>query len=515
MKELCFKLKGRRAYLQSMKYADKLKDILSYSHPGARFIPTYNTRDAEGNRLWNGRVSMLKNYAMSTGLLIGAYKELKDAGFKARITKWKNRPKVELTSKGFWEKSESYAFQNLACQKVLDSLSKGGGTVLSATGTGKTKLSAQVFSHIKGRCLFVVDQLNLLHQSQKELSSWLKEPVGIIGGGLFDVRRVTVATIQTLSAHRLKSHFKKFAKGIDVVFIDELHKQMAKRNFGVLTAIKPQAVIGLTATLQMKKKMIRWKVYSISGPVIFEFPLKEGIEAGVLSKVAVVQTTVPYIKNRKLYKEYKKAAREWVVTDIENSNPFEKQEEGYWRQHPVDPYNQYVVCNKNVTHNLIPALIEEGLNAGLAIVVLADRIAHVKLIARRLRHRNPKVLRGATDESQRVSTIKRFEAGKSDLIVASRIFTKGVNIKRISLIIDAAELPSKDDAMQKLGRGARLHEDKNGLIHIDICTLPENKKAGSKRRNAFKKARVPVEVLDASEVSARRIIRCAKKMLNA
>lgn len=504
MKELEFYLKGRTAYLKTKKYSKKFSDVLSYSHPAARFSPAYNTKDENGKRLWDGRASMVKYNALPVGLLIGAYKELKEGGFKAKVTRWKNRPSIEL-KKGFWEESSQYGYQNDACSAILASFSKGGGTVLSATGSGKTKLAAQCFSHITGKCLFVVDQINLLYQSQKEISEWLKEDVGIIGNGKFQPKRVTVATIQTLFGQREKRSFAKWTKDVVVIFVDELHKQMNKRNFAVLSLVSAQAVIGLTATLQMKKKLVRWKVYSISGPVIFSFPLKEGQERGVLSKAAVVQVNVPSPDLD--YHHYDGGMRKLVKKMV-------KVLEDDYEPGPNREYVKHVVCNFVVSHRLLPKLVKEALHRKLAVVVLAERIRHVRLLRDGLSKYKPRAVYGAVKEDERQKIVRRFERGKYNLIIASSVFTKGVNLKRISLIIDVAQRPNKNDAMQKLGRGVRLHDDKAGLIFVSVVTN-ERKciEAGNSRRNAFKKAGVPVKILDWEESDAKEVLQLGHAML--
>ena len=140
--------------------------------------------------------------------------------------------------------------------------------------------------------MFVVDQVNLLYQSQKEISHWLKEPVGIVGNSKFKPGRITVATIQTLQARKNDKQFRKWMRDVDVVVIDELHKQLSKRNFQIVNTIQAQAVYGLTATLEMKKKATRWKVCSIAGGVAFEFPIDEGVKSGVLSTSVVIQVAI-------------------------------------------------------------------------------------------------------------------------------------------------------------------------------------------------------------------------------
>lgn len=293
-----FYLNGRRASIlrettRDVEAHDKLKDILSYYRPGYRFSPSYRQINPDtGKPLWDGKSSMVLRSAISLGLLIGAEKEIRKAGLDLKIVKWDNRPDIEL-KKGFITPGKEYEYQNKCVTSLLHALRKGGGLVLSATGSGKTAMAAQLFSWIDGKAVFIVNRRDLMYQSQKELSHWLKEKVGIIGDSQFEPQRITVAMIQTLSLHRNKKWFRPWAKDIDVTFIDELHKQMGRRNFDIVREINAKAVIGLTATLQMGQKLVRWKVYSICGPVVFEYPIEEGQRSGVLSKAVVIQVLVP------------------------------------------------------------------------------------------------------------------------------------------------------------------------------------------------------------------------------
>ncbi len=505
MKELKFSVKGRTACLKSTQYADALKKLLSYSSPAARYSPAYNTRDEDGKRLWDGRTSMFKHNQLPIGLLIGAYKELKAGGFKAKVVRWKDRPSVGL-KKGFSVESEKYDYQNSACEAVISSLSKGGGTVLSATGTGKTAVAAQCFSRIQGNCLFVVNRISLMYQTQRELASWLKEKVGIIGNGQWKPERVTVATSQTLDGHKSSARFRSWSKNVAVIFVDELHKQMGRATFNVLSLVKPQAVIGLTATLQMKKKMVRWKVYSISGPIIYEFPLKEGIKQGVLSKAAVVQVNV---KRPKINSDLYTGSTKTLVKKLGRLL-----KEKYFEEGPERDYFKTVVCNFTVSHFLLRDLVGEALKQKMAVVVLADRVTHIKLLAKALEEYNPQTIYGEVKQLARSKILKRFEHKSYNFIIASRIFTEGLNVKRISMIVDCAQKSNQNDAMQKLGRGARLHKDKkHGLIYVDISTSPEMMKQARSRRNVFKKAGLPVKVLDWELTNGKEIIRYAHDML--
>lgn len=513
LKKIRFICDGRKASLLSLKHYDEIKEAFAFSVPSARYTPQHKhwlAEKAQGipekeRSGWNGKISLMKNGIINVGLLIGAKEELTKAGFAAEIKEWKNSPKVE-EQMGFTEDNEQYQYQNDCVQAMIDSISNaGGGLVLSATGTGKTKIAAQFFSWLKCECLFVVDQLPLLYQAQKEIQEWLSskgfdDKVGIVGNGKWQPERVTVATVQTLHAQKDTLRFKKWVKEIQVVLVDELHVQMGFRNFNVLDKIKPQAVIGLTATLQLKQKPIRMKCWSIAGPLLFEFPLEKGVEAGVLSQGVVVQ--VPIASNnkpRKLLTIKKKNKRTGKITKVKE---------------PADDYMHEVVYNDNA-NRCLELLVEECVSQDLCVVVLVHRILHIKLLEKRLDKFGPKLFYGAIDVDTRKKQLVKFEKGKENLILANQVFTKGINVKRIDVVIDGAQKSSKDDAAQKYGRAARLHAEKAGIYYIDLFTEGKLEKAAKSRKSAFKKLKVPIKVMTRVETAfgPKGILREADKML--
>jgi len=54
------------------------------------------------------------------------------------------------------------------------------------------------------------------------------------------------------------------------------------------------------------------------------------------------------------------------------------------------------------------------------------------------------------------------------VILANSVFKKGIDIKRVDAIVDAAAGRSESDAVQKYGRGIRLHDEKTGLLYFDV-----------------------------------------------
>ena len=441
-----------------------LSDYWSYFSPGAWRSRAYKLYSRTDGRMgWDGKTRLMKTGAVPAGVFRATRQAIKaELGIKFKCVY--ERPTVKIAPAEDTEKGK-YSFQPECVEAMCDVVHKGGGIVLSATGSGKTRIAAKTFARFpKLTCLFLVNRITLLHQSQKELADWLGEQVGIVGDSEMQVCRVTVATVQTLNRHKHEGAFKRWFNKVALVFVDELHKQMAKKNFNLLDRINPIARFGLTATLQMKKKMVRMKAWAFAGPVVYEFPYAEARDRGVLTKARALQLKFPQ-QDEALDDDH---LAEYVTEIV--SNP-----------------DKLAACKK------IVGLL---LNAGRCVFVLVSRKAHVKAVDTALQDIPHGVAYGPVKQTERARAMQRFEAGKLDLLIASSVFEDGVNIKRVSAIVDLAEFKSKDTVMQKLGRGVRLHDQKQDLLYIEFGTQTGRyAKAAKSRVRALRAADIPVKVV--------------------
>lgn len=468
-------LEHRWAYVvvASRKAEKFLRDYYSYFAPAARYDRRYKlymyakwkaATDGIANPVlpgWDGKIRMYKQGAVPAGLFRATIADLRRQGLRFKVRH--KRPVLRKFSGSIAVYDEKYRYQHACVASMCAAMREGGGIVLAATGSGKTKIAADFFKLAPYECLFVVDTIALMHQSQKEIESWLGEKVGVVGDSEYKTCRVTVATIQTLSKHAKDKKFMRWFKSVQVMLVDELHEQMGRRNFSVLERVDPLAVFGLTATLQLKLKPVRFRAWSFCGPVIFEFPLSEATAQKVVSKGAVLQLLFPQMP----------------VHDDEVGN--------YQAEYMSD-----VVENKSKLRAC--SRISRWLTRvqGRYVMVLAERVLHIDALSRAATVEHGTV-RGAVKGKERLASVKAFEKGTLRLLIASRVFKKGMSIKRIDGMIDAAEGNSKNDAMQKYGRGVRLHDDKASLVYIDIGTQSGRLLSRArKRRRALVEAGIAV-----------------------
>ena len=437
---------------------DNLKDIWSYSQPGAYFSPIYQSG------AWDGRIRFFKKGCVSSGLFRATYQEIEQQyGYRFKIT---HKHQTILTQSGLPPQSDpARYYQNESVAAMMAAIPFGGGIVLGATRTGKTAATAIFFSKCACPCLFIVDQIELLDQSQQELTSWLKEPVGIAGRSVFDVQRVTVATIQTLKKHKSTARFRKWLDTVQIVVVDELHEMMAKKNYNLLaTTIQPIARFGLTATLQTKIKRVRMESQAYAGPIIYEFPISKGIEAGVLVQGHVLQLRFPRVPIAAM-----DAADDYANQVLDNRIKLEA-----WQQ-------------------ITKLLFQHDRH----VVTLVWRVPHVDTLSSNCDHPH-RIAYGKVSREARGRAKQSFERGKLRHLIANQVFKKGVTIKAIDAMFDLAELKSKNDCVQKFGRGIGLCEatGKQELLYIDFATQGDRDsnlaKAARSRVAAFKAAGIPV-----------------------
>lgn len=475
LKKVRVLMENRRTQIAlSDKVFDRLTPFFRFRPSGYEYNPDYKLyqkylKDKEDDPDvepygWDGYTNLLhRDGKVPTGLFRALREEIE--------TKAKIKFKVEdmlrpITFQVGKALKSDRDFQNNCAKAMMLASGEGGGLIINATGTGKTYIAGLYFSYLDGEAVFIVDELTLLKQARNELSKVLGEKVGMVGKSKFKPRRITVATIQTLDKHRHKREFRKWFRHLDVAIIDEIHLQINKRAFRAVEAMLPACVFGLTATLQMRKQGVRFRAWALCGPVIFNYPLKQGVEDGFLTKgkVYLVKVTNP---------QFGRIRRGFIA---------------YGRD-----YDKFIVNGKKrneVTEKLVRRLHKKK----KYIVLVVERLKHLYELSKSLEDIKHKIVCGAIDANSRFRFKQKFDEGNFRLLIVNKVFTKGIDIKRVDAIVDAAGSGNENRAGQVYGRGVRLHKDKDGLELYDISDVGNRfEKAAKRRKRAYKALGVKVK----------------------
>lgn len=422
----------------------QLSNYLSVYAPGFKYTPTYKLyRASRGKRGWDGKVKLITHNNFATGLLPKCVDFL---GNKAKVhLKDSRKINNSLIKFGDLDKSlnslpfQLRDYQLNAIYKSFKNTFHGmwwpRGIIQLATGGGKTEVAAAMILITQVPTLFVVNKKTLLHQTVARFKKYGLD-VGAVGDGLCEMRHmVTVATVQTLMQEGKGDISLQLSKDIEQVFFDEGHHLAAdlqKGNIFVALGNKlPNAYMrwGLTATPFMKDKYSDNLLEGGTGKVLFTASNEELISQGYLTPPEI--TMIPISKDDSL-------PQTWP-----------------------DCYNAGIIHNdeRNIR------IVEEIQNSDKPCMVLVSKVEHGKVLKDIVDNHNMNVefLCGKDDQDTREKVVQKLKDGRLDCLIATTIFDEGVDIPELRTLILAGGGKSIISGLQRLGRGLRLAEGKEGV----------------------------------------------------
>src|SRR5204862_2759488 len=117
------------------------------------------------------------------------------------------------------------------------------GVVVLPTGTGKTHLAILAISRTARPALVVTPTIDLLNQWYGELLLAFGEPIGLIGGGHFDLQPLTVTTYDSAYIH-----LEKWGNRYGLLVFDECHHLPGPTYLQAAVGSIAPFRLGLTAT---------------------------------------------------------------------------------------------------------------------------------------------------------------------------------------------------------------------------------------------------------------------------
>ena len=414
--------------------------------------------------IWDGYVSYIKNDKyIPTGLWKEVYDIAKQYKFEIQFKNLthifdKNINQDEFTkwSLEFFSGHElsprdyqiETAFRILKFRKCMAEL---------ATSAGKTLISFLIVAYMieKGlasKILFIVPNVSLVIQATEDfqdynLSNRIKLKIQQIYAGkkIRSNKNLIIGTYQSL-VKKDKEYFSEF----DAIIVDETHKAKATSIKTILekcTAAKYR--FGLSGTIPKPGTLDRLTLMSHTGPLINE------VNASFLqSKGHIAKCKVNVIEM-----DYAPDATKQAFSELANNK--------YDRSKVFGLECNYII-NNNERLNFISNVIEKTTKNSL---VLFYRIEHGTRLYEKLRQSNKQVyyVDGGTDKDIRESYKAKMESNNDVILVASfGTFSTGISIKNIHNIFFTESFKSEIIIRQSIGRGLRLHAEKDILSIIDF-----------------------------------------------
>ena len=316
--------------------------------------------------------------------------------------------------------------------------------IISATGTGKTMLSAlDVRAVSPSKMLFVVHREQILDRTIEEFHRVLggrRSDFGKLTGAHKDFdSRYVFATVQTLSQPDILERFSPDT--FDYLIVDEAHRAIAETYRRLLDYFQPKFLLGMTATPERSDGFNVFELFGFNVP--YEIRLNSALEAEMLA---------PF--------------HYYGVADIQFDDGTTTSDATELRR---------LVSSERVAH-IVSALDTYG-QAGIAPrgLIFCSRKDEARELAADLnrsdfrgRKLRTVALTGEDSISVREEAVASLERGDLDYLLTVDVFNEGIDIPTINQVVMLRQTQSPIVFVQQLGRGLRLAEGKQYLVVIDF-----------------------------------------------
>jgi superfamily II DNA or RNA helicase len=181
--------------------------------------------------------------------------------------------------------------------QALDAWTANGnhGIIVLATGSGKTVVGIKAISLLNTPTLVVAPTLDLVDQWRTRLEKEFKTEVGVLGGGEWDIKALTVSTYDSAYIHA-----EKLGNKFGLIIFDEVHHLPAIGYRNIAEMFASPYRMGLTATFE-REDGLHEELNRLVGGKVFEKKVKE-LTGTHLSPFRIEKITVELTEEEK--KEY-------------------------------------------------------------------------------------------------------------------------------------------------------------------------------------------------------------------
>lgn len=356
------------------------------------------------------------------------------------------------------------------------------GIVRHATGAGKSLTISLVIAYLFhkkliNRAIIIVPLQNLILQFKKDLVDFgfNEESIGCVYSKAKETDcQITIGLHKTLHNIADTEFGSEFFNSIDLIIQDECHTAAAKTGEAVIkNFFGGKYFFGFTGTLP-EKEVEREKVFSLFGNIVDDISLKE-LEEDYDAVTPVIVGILEFDYGKKALLD--KLSRTRSINDWYSEIDFLQNDDEF--------RNKYIIETtlKNV---------DKGKNS----IVLVKTIEYGEKLYNWFKNETDKDVfcifasgDEAKDVFEREKIIQKCRESKDNYIIVTnfKIFSTGLNIPNIGLVVFASSTKSDITVAQTIGRGVRKFTDKDKILILDVSSNLKYESLHCKKREKLYK----------------------------
>ncbi len=412
---------------------------------------------------WNLKVSEYSSYELiqkysitfETYWNIGEFKEFDPKSFedvrRLKMALEEESQRLESGNALYFFDIVPYAYQ----QSILDRLEierevygSFRNLIVAATGTGKTIVSAFDFKRFyvarpEARILFLAHRKEILKQSLSAFRGVLRDSnFGELWVGSYEPKdfQHVFASIQTLNSSMQYSEFD--SEYFQYIVLDETHHAAAGTYRKILEHFKPEILLGLTAT---PERMDGVDILSdFNNRIAYEIRLREAIDRNLLCPFHYFgisdETDLTQIKWQNGHYDISELGLKFIGNERRN--------DGILRA-----IEQYVISSSKMK--------------ALGFCVSKDHARYMSEVFNK--SGIPSLHLDADSSREERQTVQgKLIRGEIKVIFVVDLYNEGVDIPEINVVLFLRPTESATVFIQQLGRGLRLHPEKEVLTVLDF-----------------------------------------------
>jgi DNA excision repair protein ERCC-3 len=334
----------------------------------------------------------------------------------------------------------------------------GSGVVVLPCGAGKTIVGIGAMARVGRKTLVLTTNHTAVTQWRRELierTHLTEDQIGEYTGQAKEVRPVTIATYQILTHRRTKTdpftHFELFRRNDwGLVIYDEVHLLPAPV-FRVTAGIQATRRLGLTATL-LREDGREDDVFSLIGPKRYDVPWKVLERRGWIAEAACTEVRLPLPPD---------ARRRYAIAD----------RRGRFRVASENPSKLDALVSLLARHPGEPTL------------VIGQYLDQLHRAARRI---GAPLVQGSTPADERRRLYDEFRAGRSPVLVVSKVGNFAVDLPEASVLVQlSGTFGSRQEEAQRLGRVLRPKGDGRGARFYTLVSHETSEEVFAQHRQLF------------------------------